>query len=244
MSDVDAASVRALFELARARGAAGDSAGAARTWDAAVHLAEAKGLQGPLAIEITRLAEVDIRGKRFDVALALLEDAWARCEAHPVGHRVRAEVAGRLGQLLVFRGRPDLGVALMTQAIEAWQACGEAAASHELGLALAAICERVDRTVTDAGGDPDGRARALEARARVKLAIGQPHDADTDLAQAWAIARSPAVRGRVGATYGPALRAAGRDALAETVLTEARQAWATAGDGAWVAHIEALLGSS
>jgi hypothetical protein len=241
---IDAAAVQALFDLARARGADGDMAGAARTWDGAVHLGEAHDLHGPIVVAIVRLAEVDVRARRLDEAQALLEEAWARCEAHPVGSRPRAEVAGRLGQILVFRGRPDLGVALMTQAVDEWERSGERAAAHELGLAIAAVCERVDQTVKDAGETADARAHALEMRARVKLAVGQSHDAEVDLERAWGLASAPAMRGRVGATYGTTLRAGGREARAQSILEAARQAWTEAGDPAWVARIDALLAPS
>lgn len=238
-----ATSVQGLMDLAKARAQAGDSDGAARTWQAAVHLAEAHGLHGVIAVAEARMAEVDVRARRLDLARQRLDIAWARLQGGGTAPAARAEVGGRLGQVLVFQGEVDAGVALMHAAASDWRTAGEETAAHELDLAVAAVCERIDRAVDDAGVEPGPRAEALCRRARVKLAVGLGDDARKDLDAAWAMAAhlDPGPRGRVGALHGQVLAASGRPDAALAVLHAARDALTEAGDAAWLARVDALL---
>lgn len=237
------ASVEALFQLARDRARAGDDAGAARTWDAAVGLAEGAGLEEIVAIAEAGLAQVDVRERRLEVAHARLASAWARCGRPGVPAAVRAQVGGQLGQVLVFLGRPAEGASLMHGAVRDWQAAGESTAAHELELALSAVCERVDRAVDEAASAPaESRAAALCRRAQVALATDDAERAVRDLAAAWDLARplDPRPRGRVGALYGQLLAARGApDAL--PVLLAARQAWEAVGERGWIQRVDALI---
>jgi hypothetical protein len=237
------ASVEGLFTLAKERARAGDEAGAARTWDAAVALAEEAGLQEIVAVAEAGLAQADVRERRLDIAQARLESAWARCQGPGIPAGVRAQVGGQLGQVLVFQGRPADGVALMHAAVGDWRAAGDAAAAHELELAVSAVCERVDRAVDELGdGAPEARAAALSRRAQVALATGHVDRATADLEAAWGLAQGlPArPRGRVAALYGQLLTAQGAPG-AMPILQAARAAWQEAADPAWVARVDALI---
>lgn len=237
------ASVEALFSLAKERARAGDDAGAARTWDAAVSLAEGAGLGEIVAIAEAGLAQADVRERRLDVAHARLHTAWMRCQGPEASPGVRAQVGGQLGQVLVFRGRPAEGVALMQGAVADWRTADEATAAHELELAVTAICDRVDRAVEESAGAPaEAQAAALCRRAEVALATGRTDRALLDLAAAWDLARplAPRLRGRVAALHGQVLAAQGSpEAL--PVLLSARAAWEAVGDPDWVARVDGLI---
>jgi tetratricopeptide (TPR) repeat protein len=237
------ASVQGLMDLARARAQAGDTAGAARTWQAAVHLAETHELHGLLAVIEARIAEVDVRARRLELARERLDAAWDRIRARNVPAATRAEVGGRLGQVLVFQGEVATGVALMQDAAAAWREAGEETTAHELDLAVAAVCERVDRAVDEAGVEPGPRAEALARRARVKSALGMTAEAAEDLGKAWAMAArlEPGRRGRIGLLYGGALLERGAPDAALAVVRVARAALEAAGDAHGLAAADALL---
>lgn len=239
-------SIEGLFALARERARSGDEAGAARTWSAAVSLAEETGLEEVVAIAEAGLAQADVRERRLDAARVRLEGAWTRCQGAAISPGVRAQVGGQLGQVLVFLGQPGEGVALMQAAVRDWRTAGDDTAAHELELAVSAICERVDRAVDEASGsDPEHRAACLCRRAEVALGTDHTARALEDLAAAWALARElPArPRGRVGALYGQVLAAQGA-ATAMSVLLAAREAWQEAGDDIWLDRIDRVIASA
>ena len=240
------ASIEGLFTLARERARAGDESGAARTWAAAVALAEREGLEEIVAVAEAGLAQADVRERRLDLAQARLEAAWRRCRPPSTPPGVRAQVGGQLGQVLVFQGRPAEGVALMHAAVQDWRSAGDATAAHELELAVSAICERVDRAVDEiSDADPETRAAALCRRAEVALATDHAERAQCDLAEAWSLAQVlPArPRGRVGALYGQLLAARGAPGAMAVLLT-ARAAWAEADEPQWLERVDAILATT
>lgn len=240
------ASIEALFSLAKQRARAGDEAGAARTWDAAVGLAEREGLEEIVAVAEAGLAQADVRERRLEVARARLHTAWGRCQGPDTSPGVRAQVGGQLGQVLVFLGQPAEGVALMHGAVADWRSAGETTAAHELELAMSAVCERVDRAVQESAEAPaEARAAALCRRAEVALATGRTDRALADLASAWDVARPLAARprGKVAARYGQLLAAQGSP-HAVPILLAAREAWVAAGEPAWVARVDQLIGGA
>jgi len=205
------ASVDGLLDLARSRAKAGDSAGAGRTFAAALHLAEASGLWGPTARAQTWLAGIDVKRGQLDLARQRLDLAWAMVNEHALPAEVRGQVGAQLGQVLVFQGHPGPGAALMHSAIADLRSTGQQQEAGELELALAAICDRVDRAVDQAPPGSTERVHALLRRARTRLAVGQASAARADLAGAWQCADTMpvALRVQVGLHYGKLLLAAG-----------------------------------
>jgi len=240
------ASIEGLFSLARERARAGDESGAARTWAAAVALAEREGLEQIVAVAEAGLAQADVRERRLDLAQTRLEAAWRRCQSASTAPGVRAQVGGQLGQVLVFQGRPAEGVALMHAAVRDWRTAGDPTAAHELELAVSAICERVDRAVDETPeAETEARAAALCRRAEVALATDHAERALEDLAEAWSIAQSlpSRPRGRVGALYGQVLAARSAPGAMAVLLT-ARSAWAEADEPGWLDRVDAIIATT
>ena len=179
-----AESVDGLLKLARARAKAGDLTGAARTWEAAIHLAEQAGIAGPEVAARLAVSEKLVQSGKPAEALDQLLAAWGRVAEGPPSAQ-RAEVEGRLGQVMVFVGEVAAGVARMRAASAAWTTLGEPARSTELDLATQAVEARVDRAVSGAK-DAEARVRALRVRATMLVANGSEALALRDLRDAWA----------------------------------------------------------
>ncbi len=221
-------SVDGLLALARARAKAGDAEGAGRTFAAALHLAETHGLWGPTARAQAWLAGVDVRHGRLSLARERLDQAWTLCGTHDVGLDARAEVAGQLGQVLVFQGHAGAGAALMVEAARLFGTLKRTAERDELELALAAMHGRVDEAVRDAPPDTEVAVRATVRRAEVHLGMGRPNAARSDFATAWhtaaRISLPASLRGHIGVRYARLLIAGseGTTDSARAVLQTAR----------------------
>lgn len=236
MSTTDpAASIQGLLDLARARAQAGDLAGAARTWEAAIHLADAHGLPGPEVAARLAMAERAVKQGRLDDAHAQLDAAWARIAG--TDGPDAAEVQGRRGQVLVFRGELGAGVAEMRAAAARWEALGVKDRATELDLAAQAVEARVDKAVDQAAAG-EARGRALRMRARLRRELGDGPAAAADLQRAWELAELPAgLRGGIGSELGALLLEQGQPDRARTVLSVAREL----GDNDQQAIVDALL---
>ena len=103
------------------------------------------------------------------------------------------------------------GAALMHGAGADLRSAGLTREAEELELALAAVCQRVDRAVTQASPGSTAQVHALLRRARTRLGVKQASAARADLASAWQCADSMPVslRVHVGLHYGRLLLAAG-----------------------------------
>ena len=215
-------SVDGLIQLARTRAKAGDAAGAGRTFAAALHLAETHGLWGPTARAQAWLAGVDVKNGRLPLARERLDRAWALCSTHDVSLDVRAEVAGQLGQVLVFQGHAGAGAALMVEAVRLFGTLDRTAERDELELALAAMHGRVDDAVREAEPDTEAAVRATLRRGEVQLGMGQSAAARADFATAWQtagrIGLPSTFRGHIGLRYA-GLLLAGPAAMAESART-------------------------
>ena len=236
-----AESVEGLLALARARAKAGDADGAGRTFAAALHLAETHGLWGPTARAQAWLAGVDVRHGRLTLARERLDRAWTLCTTHEVGADARAEVAGQLGQVLVFQGHAGAGAALMVEAARLFGTLER----DELELAIAAMHGRVEEAVRDAPPDTEAAVRATVRRAEVQLGLGQHGAARSDFAAAWhtasRIGLDPHLRGHIGMRYARLLLAGseGTTDSVRTVLQTARVDLATDADA--LAELDTLL---
>lgn len=236
MSSTDpSASIQGLLELARARAQAGDLAGAARTWEAAIHLADAHGLPGPEVAARLAMAERAVKQGQLDEAHAQLDAAWERISGTEGPDA--AEVQGRRGQVLVFRGELGAGVAEMRAAAQRWERLGVKDRATELDLAAQAVEARVDKAVDEATTD-DARARSLRMRARLHRSLGDATAAEADLAVAWELQALPQrLRAGIGSELGALLLERGQADRARTVLSAARDL----GDAHHQAIVDALL---
>jgi tetratricopeptide (TPR) repeat protein len=221
MSTTDpAASIQGLLELARARAQAGDVAGAARTWEAAIHLADEHGLPGPEVGARLAMAERAVKQGQIDEALAQLTAAWERVEG--AGGADAAEVQGRRGQVLVFQGELGAGIVEMRAAAARWESLGIKDRATELDLAAQAVEARVDKAVEEATTD-EGRARSLRMRARLRRALGAAAAAEADLHGAWELSGVPArLRAGIGSELGALLLEHGQVDRARAVLAATR----------------------
>lgn len=168
-----AESVEGLLQLARARAQGGDAAGAGRTFAAALHLAEAHQLYAPTAKAQAWLAEIDVKRGRLDLARQRLEAAWSLCEAHQLPPEITAPIAAQLGQVWVFAGRLDAGVALMRTAVGWLRGLEQTVAADELELAVVAVDDRSQRLVTEAEVGSVAHFRARARRAQVQVGLGR-----------------------------------------------------------------------
>ncbi len=180
-----AESVEGLMDLARARARAGDAEGAGRTFAAALHLAEHHGLWGPTARAQAWMADADVKRGRLDLARQRLEHAWSLCQEHQLDAATAGTVAGRLGQVLVFSGQPAAGAVWMKQGIRLLNEGEQQREAEELELGLAAICDRVDRAVSEHPTGTLAHVEALILRGHVQAATGRTTGAQADLLAAW-----------------------------------------------------------
>ena len=143
----------------------------------------------------------------------------------------------------MFQGHAGAGAALMFQAISDLRGTGQEREAEELELALAAVCTRVDRAVSEAEAGSVARIHALLRRARTRLGVGQASDARADLASAWDSGTDlpDRLRAHIGLDYGKLLVAAGaaHTVQARAVLQATRML--CAGDAERCAEIDALL---